>query len=311
LEVGNMNGVGGLVRQLALVAETNSIDSSELSRVSAALQKQASRDLSPIWDVSATVDAFQRLEDVPIGYWPVLVQDDIGTDAAGVHLDKDNQPFALVSSGDGWAMTASHEVLEMLVDPFGNRLIAGDSPVEDQGRVEFLVEVCDPSEAAEFGYSVNGVQLADFYTPHYFDPVKADGVRYSFTTAITEPRQVLRGGYLSWHDPVSDHWFQLQFFGPTPKVADLGVLATQKGSLRAQIDRLTEPQAAKFRTATKTRLLGARAATDANKRSSETKATHLRAQIAELMSKGAAAKAAEHPSAGPKMRRAPYHKRSD
>ena len=39
---------------------------------------------------------------------------------------------------DVWSLTASHECLEMLADPFGNRLIAGDSPKPDQGRVQIL-----------------------------------------------------------------------------------------------------------------------------------------------------------------------------
>src|SRR5262249_27760766 len=110
-----------LLRQMALVSESPSINFSDLARVSAALQKQAERDLSPVGDISATVDAFAKLEDVPVGYWPIIIRDDIGFDAAGIHLDKDNQPFALVTSGDGWSVTASHEALEMLVDPFGNR----------------------------------------------------------------------------------------------------------------------------------------------------------------------------------------------
>jgi len=58
--------------------------------------------------------------------------------AAGVHLDRNGQPFALVEYGQGWwSLTASHETLEMLADPWGNRLIAGNSPKPDQGRVEF------------------------------------------------------------------------------------------------------------------------------------------------------------------------------
>jgi hypothetical protein len=77
--------------------------------------------------------------------------DDIGTPgAAGIHEDKNGQPFALVTASsnlDEWSSTASHEALEMLIDPFGNRLVAGDSPKSDQGRVSFLVEVCDPSPA--------------------------------------------------------------------------------------------------------------------------------------------------------------------
>jgi hypothetical protein len=67
----------------------------------------------PRWDVKATVDVFPRLEDVPIGYWPIIVMDDIQTPgAAGVHEDKNGQPFALVTSSDhleGWSLTASHE----------------------------------------------------------------------------------------------------------------------------------------------------------------------------------------------------------
>jgi len=155
------------------------------------------RDLAPIWQISATVQAFEKLEDIPLDYWPMIVRDDIGFAAAGIHLDQDGQPFALITSSndnDVWSLTVSHETLEMLVDPLGDRLVAGDSPKPDQGRVLFLVEVSDPSEAADFAYSVNGVLVSDFYTPSFFDPIAAVGVRYSFTDAITEPRQVLRGG---------------------------------------------------------------------------------------------------------------------
>jgi hypothetical protein len=143
---------------------------------------------------------------------------------------------------DSWSLTASHELLEMLADPFGNRVVPGQSPKPDQGRVEFLVEVCDPSEAEQFGYTVNDILVSDFYTPHFFDPVKAEGVRYSFTGAITEPRTILEGGYISWHDPVSDHWWQETFFGPEPEFRDLGVFDAAKTgmSLRSWVDGQTE-----------------------------------------------------------------------
>ena len=72
------------------------------------------------------MDAFDRLEDVPIGYLPMIVRDDIGFEgAAGIHLDDNGQPFALIQFSDSWSLTASHEMLEMLVDPLGNRLVAG------------------------------------------------------------------------------------------------------------------------------------------------------------------------------------------
>ena len=232
-----------LTISVAVVSEVKHHDPGDVARVTAALQRQAIRDFRPVWNVEATVDSFPKLEDVPVGYWPILIQTDINTPgAAGVHLDKDGQPFALVAMSDSWSLTASHELLEMLADPFGNRLVPGQSPKPDQGRVEFLVEVCDPSEAEQFGYTVNDILMSDFYTPHFFDPVKADSVRYSFTGAITEPRTILKGGYISWHEPVSDHWWQQTWFGAKPEFRDLGVFDTAKAgmSLRAWIDRQTE-----------------------------------------------------------------------
>jgi hypothetical protein len=230
-----------LVRQLALVSETKKVKFSTLARVGAALQKQATRDLAPIWQVKATVDSFAKLDDVPVGYWPIIItEEDLG-DAAGIHEDNEGQPFALVAFADGWALTASHEVCEILVDPFGNRMMAGPSPKKGQGRVEFLVEVCDPSEDTPFAYRVNGIVVSDFYTPNYFDPIAAPGVRYSFTGAIKAPRQVLRGGYLSWHDPVTDHWFQETFFsGPKPTFRDIGKIDAQSNeNLRAMLYKRT------------------------------------------------------------------------
>ena len=105
-----------LLRQLALVSQSSSAAVDDLQKVSAALQKQASRDLAPVWEISATVDSFAKLEDVPLGYWPLIVMDNIGVDA-GVHEDKDGQPFALISASaklDDWSLTASHEMLSRL-----------------------------------------------------------------------------------------------------------------------------------------------------------------------------------------------------
>jgi hypothetical protein len=272
------------VQQLALVSESDGIDLLEVTRVAASLDKQAARDFSPIWGINSSIHAFARLEDVPLGYWPMIIKDDIGFQgAAGNHLDKDGQPFALITSGVGWSLTASHEMLEILADPFGNRTTAGRSIKPEQGRVNYLVEICDPSEAFEFSYTVDDLPVSDFYTPSFFDPVPAAGVRYSLTGAITKPRQVLKGGYLSWQDPISDHWFQANLFGPRLKIADLGPIDASKGSLRSQIDAMTmnatmkvlTPTRASLSTAVKRRRLGDEA--------SNARAASLRNQIAVLV----------------------------
>src|SRR5438093_10208910 len=157
------------ILQVALVSESKNITFSELTQVSAAVQKQVARDFAPIWSVQATVDPFATLADVPIAYWPIIVQDDVKDLAGGgVHLDEQNQPFALVEYDTEWALTASHECLEMLADPFGNRLMAGPSVKKGQGRVEYLVEVCDPCESRRYAYTVHGVMVSAFYPPDFF-----------------------------------------------------------------------------------------------------------------------------------------------
>lgn len=274
------------IKQLALVSETDSIDLAETTRVAAALDKQATRDFAPIWAVNSSVHAFARLEEVPLGYWPMIIRDDIGFQgAAGIHLDKSGQPFALITSGANWSLTASHEMLEMLADPFGNRMIPGPSIKPEQGRVNYLVEVSDPSEAAEFAYTVNDIVVSDFYTPAYFDPVVAVSVRYSFTGAISKPREVLKGGYLSWHEPVSDHWFQANFFGSKLKFSDIGRLDASKGSLRSQIDALTMNRTLKVLKPQKTALMLAANRSSLGADASTARAKTLTSQIQSLVRK--------------------------
>lgn len=277
-------------KNLALVSETKHITASELTKVAAALQKQATRDFGPLWNTQANVSAFAKLEDVPTDYWPIIVQDDINTpDAAGVHEDKNGQPFALVQYESGWSLSASHETLEMLGDPFGNRLVAGKSPKPGQGRVNFLVEVCDPSEDRKFAYTVNGVTVSDFYTPQFFDPVVSSTVRYSFTGAIKQPRQILRGGYLSWMVPATNEWFQQVWFNTAkPTFRSLGVLSGKtSGSLRSHIDRLTPtPRLTKKPTSGSDALFTARASFDDVTQASACRANLLRGEINAIKASG-------------------------
>lgn len=244
-----------LTYHVALVSEESAIDLSELTAVAGAIQKQVTRDFGPLWNIDADVSAYAKLEDMPLDYWPVIIKDDIGDPTAGgYHQDEHGQPFSLVKYDTDWTLAASHETLEMLADPFGRHMVAGQSPARGQGRVKFLVEVADPCEATQFAYTVNGITVSDFYTPHYFDPVASSGVRYSFQGSIKEPRQVLKGGYLSWYDPASRHWWQRTWFGGNaPADGPIKNLKIQNGNLRAAIDRTTQPHRAKAMKVRKTR----------------------------------------------------------
>ncbi|WP_094710182.1 hypothetical protein [Hahella sp. CCB-MM4] len=226
---------------VALVSQTTNLPNWQVQMVAAALQIQISRDFTPIWGIDATVSAFDMLDDVPAGYWPILIKDNIGfPGAAGIHLDQNKQPFGLVQYSNRWSLTASHEILEILVDPMGNRTISAPSIKSEQGYVQYLMEVCDPSEAESFTYQINGVIVSDFYTPDFFLPRPSGNVRYSFTGAIEAPRTILKGGYISWRDPSTNHWWQQTWFtGDAPTIVDLGVQDTASESARTVIDRIT------------------------------------------------------------------------
>jgi hypothetical protein len=226
---------------VALVADTDAVSAKEVTRVAAALDKQVTRDFGPLWGVQATVDPVFSLEDVPVGYWPIVLRDRIKVRGAdGFHKDRFGQPFARVALTDSWSLTASHECLEMLADPFGDRMIPGPSIREEQGRVSYLVEVCDPPESEEFAYTVNDVLVSDFITPSFFDPVEVEGLRYSFTGAVKRPRQVLEGGYVSWRNQTNEHIEQLVVANGKQEFRDLGVWHPSSRSVREFVDSKTE-----------------------------------------------------------------------
>jgi hypothetical protein len=229
---------------VALVPDCPTVSLAEVSLVAAAIQKQVTRDFGPVWGIHATVDVFEKLESVPVDYWPIIIRDNIIEPiAAGYHTDNHGQPFSLVQANPGWALTASHEVLEMLADPFGSRTIAGPPPSRASlpfsrlSRVIYLVEVCDPCEADQFSYEVNGVRVSDFITPHYYDPIARAEVQYSFSGNVKQPHTVLEGGYVSFGNPLDNHWYQACFHNGKSQIRDLRKINTVKGkSLRELVD---------------------------------------------------------------------------
>jgi hypothetical protein len=245
---------------VALVDASGHMFSADTSRIAAALQKQVVRDFAPIWGVTATVAAFPTQEDVPHGYWQIVVKDKLDDPgAAGYHTDEHGQPLALVEWGgsvEETCMTCSHELLEMLADPWGSRLVVCTVPESNATvRARVLVEVRDPCEA--YSYEVDGLPVSDFATPHYYGPshhwskkVKPGGPALSFLDVIERPLTVQRGGYLSYVVPDGSWWQTTWFGGSSPAYRNIGAaladLEEPQGSLRAAIDRVTTSEAQHF-----------------------------------------------------------------
>lgn len=233
-----------LQNKIALIDQTGKIQPHHLLHTAQAIQTQINRDLAKFWPgVNGTVTAMLSSDKVPVGTWPVYVVDSLSDGEGGYHwYDRINQPYAEVLGGTGWTVAASHEICEMLVDPWGNRLQEAPQIVVD-GRSQslgtateaYLVEVCDPCE--NFGYLVGNVPVSDFITPEYYQ-AGTSGCRYCYTGAIKAPMQVLAGGYISWTTPQGE-MMQLLWLDPhqPPQIVNLG--PTGKASLKDFVDSKT------------------------------------------------------------------------
>jgi len=208
----------GLTNFISVVRLSEKFPEDQVLRAVSSLNKQIVRDFGPIWGVTAVVDAVFDPQQVTPAKWVIALVDDLQhSGLAAFHGWTSGVPYAAVEMTPTWTISLSHECLEMLADPFGELRVAGDSPASNQGRVEFLLEVCDPCQSDEHAYDVDGVMMSDFYTPNYFDPVFSPGVRYSFKeNSLPRPLHVPPGGYLTWRNPSDDCWYQYDYLTSQP-----------------------------------------------------------------------------------------------
>ncbi len=235
--------------RIGLASKSPDASFADVQRVAAALHTQAVRDLGPLWDTDATVEAVADPAHIPPDMQPIFIVPDTPNHVGGLHTNTETgRPFAVVLVSRDWALAASHECVEMLVDPTGNRMQDGvaltvaDGAVQDgPGRVRYVVEACDPLEDPSHAYMIDGTVVCDFYTPQYFDDHWTAGARYSFTGSLVRPREVKPNGYVSWLTP-GGGIEQLRWFGTPAIVAlpDHTTATTQDGlSHRQFIDRHT------------------------------------------------------------------------
>ena len=220
---------------LVLIDQTHEIDQSLLHNAAVSLNIQVTQDLTKCWNgISASVSSAPSIKALPANSWPVFLVKKLPPGEGGFHMDKHNQPYAKVIGtphDPSWTVDASHEIIEMLVDPYGNRMqtsqairIHGDGVVDAPGKFDYLVEACDPCEANNFAYEIGGIAVSDFITPEFYDPLVRPGVHYSFMGNIKRPRELLKGGYISFMD-ASGRWQQILWVDPNspPQLNPLSV----------------------------------------------------------------------------------------
>jgi hypothetical protein len=223
-----------LPAHLALVDETRSIPRADLQQAAGALNEWISRDVGPVWKLSASVGVYDQ---VPRNTWAMKIRERLDEPGAlGYHTAENNVPVSYIMLTDGWAQTVAHEAGEMLADPSGSRMHGGRLPhglepayrefglKHSTSHVDYLLEICDPPEAPPF--FVGGVALSDFILPSWYFAYAGTHTAFSYAGTCKHPREVAAGGYVSF--AVGDRWFQVFNRGGDLKLMDLGTFAAAR-----------------------------------------------------------------------------------
>jgi len=197
---------------IAITNASTCLTDAQVEAVIPAVQKQVSDDFKPYWDLDCTIEFLPTRQPLTQGWWQIVVVDNPDqAGALGYHeLTAQGTPLGKIfakldlDSGASWTTTLSHELLEMLADPWINWCA-----VSSNNKI-YALEVCDAVEADNLGYLIDGVLVSDFVTPAWFEPTCAD--RLDFKQHLSKQLELARGGYISIFDP-SRGWTQIDARG--------------------------------------------------------------------------------------------------
>lgn len=161
-----------------------------------AMQAYVDKHVAPVWGTPATL---VKSKGFLPGHWALVFLDDADeANALGLHeLTPDGFPLGkvfvrpILKTGEAVSVTASHELVEMLVDPAINMMTTGPEP---GANVMYAYESADPVEALTF--PVNGLPMSDFVYPSYFEAFRKPGsTRFDHLRKVQQPFEILEGGY--------------------------------------------------------------------------------------------------------------------
>ena len=201
---------------IAIINQSTVLTDAQVAPMVAALQTQVSRDFAPIWGIDARLLFVGQGQRPPAGAWQLVVLDDSDqAGALGYHEVQGDLPYGLafaksdIQDGLQPSVTVSHELLEMLLDPWIFSVVLldhGGGTVFGNGGVMLAEEVCDAVEADNYGYQIDGVLVSDFVTPAWFG---SPGTRFDFCGHCTKAYQLLPGGYIGVRHYRAGQWGQV------------------------------------------------------------------------------------------------------
>jgi hypothetical protein len=188
---------------VAFVNQSTIATDAQISVIVPALQIQVDRDFSPIWKLDANLVFVPTGQVAPTGSWIIYIMDTSDqADDLGYHDLETGLPLAKVfaksdlAAGSSLSVTLSHELLEMLVDPYIQNCVF-DQASDTTGTL-YSYEICDPCEDDQFGYTINGILVSDFLYPAWFEGQwKAGSTKFDFRGILNSPFSLAEGGYMS------------------------------------------------------------------------------------------------------------------
>ena len=200
-------GGNTVVRMGPTIAIQNSstvLTDAQVQAAVAALQIQLDRDWQAAWGTTATLVFVSRTQGIPTGAWPIYVLDTSDVSGAlGYHDETaSGVPYGRIFAKDditygyNWTVTLSHELLEMMLDPYVNLTVFRQTT--NTAGMLYAYEACDACEADNLGYQINGITVSDFVWPAWFDNTITNtaGHRYDQMNHLTAPFQLYSGGYI-------------------------------------------------------------------------------------------------------------------
>jgi hypothetical protein len=166
----------------------------DLDALIAAMQAYIDNHVVPVWSTPAKL---VKSTDFVAGAWAMVFLDDADTPGALAYHDltPDGWPLSKIfvrttlQNKDLVSVSASHELVEMLVDPAINMYTSGPDP-----KTMYAYESADPVE--ELNFPVNGIAMSDFVYPSYFESFRKPGsTQFDRLSKVTKPFQILSGGY--------------------------------------------------------------------------------------------------------------------
>jgi hypothetical protein len=186
---------------LAIVNASTVISQEEVHSATAALQVQVHRDFAPAWNVDADLAVVVPDNPPPTDAWWIVLLDNADFGSVLGYHDLTAQGFPLgkvfvevaKKTGQSWTVLFSHEVLEMLSDPF--ICLTALAPTTF-GLYLYAYENCDACQSDETGYKIGDHLVSDFCFPTWFDASKVgSGGSFDYLRLMTKPFELLEGGY--------------------------------------------------------------------------------------------------------------------